>query len=321
MEKKFNKIFDALRDGNFCWKAANKINIEKKLHKRIFFVSNNNTREMANRDKCYKKLYKENKDFIENYNPSFSPCCYKKVIWICWLQGYESAPDLVKACINSIRINNPDFEIVILTEKNISNYINFPDYIINKYKTGQISRTHFSDILRITLICKYGGVWLDSTVLCTNEDFLNDISSMPIFVFKVMDLNRKDGLSIVASSWLISSFGPSKILLLTRDLLYKYWEIHDYLVDYYIFHIFFSIATKRFPNEWAKIPMYNNSSPHTLMFELNDDFTVSRWDQIIKTSAIHKLTHHVQFDNPNSFYSHILREYDPKDDKKGSEED
>lgn len=321
MEKKLDKIFDAIRDGNFRWKVANTINIEKNLHKRIFFVSNNNTREMAIRDKYYKKLYKENKDFIENYNPSFLPGCYKKVIWICWLQGYESAPDLVKACINSIRINNPDFEIVILTEKNISSYTNLPDYIINKYKTGQISRAHFSDILRITLICTYGGVWLDSTVLCTNRDFLNDISSMPIFVFKVMDLNRKDSLSIVASSWLISSFGPSKILLLTRDLLYKYWECHDYLVDYYTFHIFFSIAAKRFPNEWDKIPMYNNSSPHTLMFELNNDFTETRWDQIIKTSAIHKLTHHVQFDNQNSFYSHILREYDPKDDKKSYEED
>lgn len=316
MGRKFDMITDAIREGNFCWKLANKINLEKNSHQRVFFVQNNNTRDTAIRDKYYKKLYKENKEFIENYNLSILPICYKKVIWICWLQGYNSAPDLVKACINSIRLNNPDFEIVFLTEKNISNYIDFPDYIINKYKTGQISRTHFSDILRISLLCKYGGVWMDSTVLCTNGSFIKDISNLPIFVFKVMDLNRKDDLSIAASSWFISSFGPSQILFLTRDLLYKYWEEHDFSVDYYLFHIFFSIATRRFPDEWNKIPMFNNSSPHTLMFELNDDFTEMRWDQIKNIASIHKLTHHLKFDNPNSFYSHILEEYNPKDDKK-----
>ncbi|WP_374188006.1 capsular polysaccharide synthesis protein [Streptococcus pneumoniae] len=34
---------------------------------------------------------------------------------------------------------------MVLTEENISDYIDIPDYITDKYKKGSISRAHYSD--------------------------------------------------------------------------------------------------------------------------------------------------------------------------------
>ncbi len=44
------------------------------------------------------------------------------------------------------------------------NYIDLPENIIEKYKSGIIDFIKFSDIVRVTLLAKYGGVWLDSTI-------------------------------------------------------------------------------------------------------------------------------------------------------------
>ena len=33
--------------------------------------------------------------------------------------------------------------------------------------SGQITKTHLSDLLRLELLIRYGGTWIDATVFCT----------------------------------------------------------------------------------------------------------------------------------------------------------
>ena len=53
----------------------------------------------------------------------------------------------------------------ILTKDNFKEYIDIPDYVLEKYEHGLILPAHLSDIVRCCLLYKYGGVWLDSTIL------------------------------------------------------------------------------------------------------------------------------------------------------------
>lgn len=73
-------------------------------------------------------------------------------IWVCWLQGEENAPKLVKKCISSIRQHANGHEVIILTENNIKEYIDIPEYIIENAQRGILSRTNFSDIVRFALL-------------------------------------------------------------------------------------------------------------------------------------------------------------------------
>ena len=54
--------------------------------------------------------------------------------------------------------------------------------------------------------------------------------------------------------------------------------------------------------------MFNNRSPHTLMFELGNKFDKDRWNEIKKMSSFHKLTRHIEFVDKDSFYSYIVEE-------------
>ena len=67
-----------------------------------------------------KSEFKENKELeFKNKNVSKEP------IWVMWWQGEENAPEIVKCCINSIRKNANNHEVIIISEKNLKNYVTF----------------------------------------------------------------------------------------------------------------------------------------------------------------------------------------------------
>ena len=68
---------------------------------------------------------------------------YSNKVWWCWLQGEDNAPDLNKACLNSLRKELNDREIIVITNDNYNNYVEFPDYIIKKYEKGLLRRLIF----------------------------------------------------------------------------------------------------------------------------------------------------------------------------------
>ena len=279
---------------------------------RYFNVVNPNIIALAERERCYRKLKRKYRKIVINDKPITSD---KKIIeksnkiWICWFQGIENAPELVKACYNSVLKNYKDKEIIVLTEENYKKYVDMPEHIIKKWEKGYITFAHFSDILRIELLSKYGGLWLDSTIFTTKRSELVFNENIELFVFKQVDLDRKNSLAVVASNWLIYANKNNNIINLTKKLLYYYWKDYNYAINYNIFHIFFKLATEVYKDEWKNVPTFNNISPHILQFELNDDFQEIRFNEIKNMSDFHKLNWRIKSENKNSFYNYIVNNY------------
>jgi mannosyltransferase OCH1-like enzyme len=84
-----------------------------------------------------------------------------KHIFILWFQGFEQAPEIVKKCLNSWIYYNPDWKIIQLNESNLHEWVD-----INEWKKEGMLLCHLSDMIRIFLLEKYGGVWVDSTLFC-----------------------------------------------------------------------------------------------------------------------------------------------------------
>lgn len=45
---------------------------------------------------------------------------------MCWWQGLDNAPEIVKACVDSVRRNAGNREVIIITDKNVREYVSFP---------------------------------------------------------------------------------------------------------------------------------------------------------------------------------------------------
>lgn len=85
-------------------------------------------------------------------------------VWVLWWQGIENAPKIVYRCYESVLEAFKEWKITLLTEQNWNNYVTLPDDILDKFRKGVIPMAQFSDLLRLQLLIKYGGLWIDATV-------------------------------------------------------------------------------------------------------------------------------------------------------------
>lgn len=229
-------------------------------------------------------------------------------LWIFWWQGLDDAPVVVRRCYSSVIENLPDWEVVLITGKNYKTYVTFPEYIIHKFEKGQITITHFSDLLRLELLINHGGLWLDATVLCTGGNIPTSITDSELFLYQTLKPGA-DGHATTMSSWCMYAKTNNKLLIATRELLYEYWKKQTMLMDYFLIHQFFSIACERYPEEAQKMPPYCNSIPHILLLHLFNEYDAQYWNDLKKMTCFHKLTYKLNkedMETPGTFYDKII---------------
>jgi len=247
--------------------------------------------QLKTKQRLYKK-YRHILDLFEDkYNPDSLHESSNKV-WVCWLQGMENAPELVKRCYESIMQNLTDREIILITSENMDQYVQFPQYIIDKWKSGVITNTHLTDLLRLELLIRYGGMWLDATVFCSEErkNIPDYFFESDLFFYQSLKPGR-DGNATYISSWLMSAKTNNKVLLATRELCYEYWKRENQMIDYFLFHDFFSIVLDRYTEEWNKVVPRDNATPHVLLLRLFDQYDEKIWEAIKKQTPFHKLSY------------------------------
>ena len=242
----------------------------------------------AKLEKCYGKFLK---DFDEQYLEQAESKMSNKV-WVCWFQGIENAPNLVKKCYKSLQENLYDKEIVLITSENMNKYVQFPNYIIEKWNAGLITNTHMTDLLRLELLIRYGGMWVDATVLCTSrsKNIPKYYFDSELFFYQCLKPGR-DGHCNYISSWLISAKTNNKILMATRYLCYQYWKENNTMWDYFLLHDFMSIVLEYYPDEWKMVIPKDNATPHILLLRLFDNYDEKMYKTIIEQSPFHKLSY------------------------------
>lgn len=89
----------------------------------------------------------------------------KQPIWFFWWQGLENAPVTVIECHKQLlKHARPTQEIYVIDAINLSQFIDIPEYFLDRVRSGDIKVSHLSDIIRFGLLYNYGGIWLDACV-------------------------------------------------------------------------------------------------------------------------------------------------------------
>lgn len=230
-------------------------------------------------------------------------------IWFCWLQGLKEAPELVKVCYESLCKNITDREVVVLTNENLSLYVHLPEYIERKHEKDIIPDAAFTDMLRLELLCKYGGTWIDATVLCTGDNGINELLDADLFVFQ--QIHKGSTKFMGMSSWMMSSAANNSFLMVVRDLLYEYWREKDCVVDYFLIHFFFCMMAERHPEVVEKMPRKGNHIPHYLQRRLTDPYDDQWMEKLKKHTCFHKLTYRIgeNAKKKGTFYDVVIKGY------------
>lgn len=245
--------------------------------------------------KVKRKLAKKYRGALEEFDRNYVkslPHDRSNKVWICWFQGMENAPILVQKCYESVKDNLIDREVILITSENMDQYVQFPDYIVEKWKAGIITHTHLTDLLRLELLINYGGMWLDATVFCSEErkSIPDYYFASELFFYQCLKPGR-DGHCQYISSWLMSATTNNKILMATRELCYEYWKKNKSMDDYFLLHDFFSIVLDYYPDDWKSVVPRDNAAPHILLLRLFDEFDQDVWQAVKAQTPFHKMTY------------------------------
>ena len=182
----------------------------------------------------------------------------EQIVWTLWWQGENKAPDIVKACINSMKVNIPYAKVIVLDQYSVKKYIDIPEYILRKFEKGIITIAHLSDFIRMHLLYEYGGLWLDSTIY-VNRLVPKKMFSYSFFTIKNYNPNVKFYSKNRWCGFLLGAKSKNQFFQLQYKLLDLYWKREGDVIDYLFLDYFIGLVLMKDSNSrsnYDKCPEY-----------------------------------------------------------------
>lgn len=178
-------------------------------------------------------------------------------VWVYWNNGWGDTPPVVQFCKKSWERYSGDREIVYLTDDNVKHYLDVDSFPTNIKKAPVQA---YSDYLRISLIEKYGGVWLDATVFLTKpiDDWLPDyLKGWDMFLFSNVRPGR------IIASWFIAAKKEHEAIIDWKSKCDTYWKNHTKSHSYFWFHQLFPnvLGERDFKHKWERVTKHQAKAP------------------------------------------------------------
>jgi len=269
-----------------------------------------------------------------------------KIIWMYWAQGWDNAPDLVQKCRYSWEVLNPEYQLVALDDLSVSKYFDIPPEISVDHP--EIPVQQISDLIRIGLLAKHGGIWADATLMCSLplHEWLPEYYLTGFFAF------RNPGVDRMLSNWFMASEPNNRLAeqlyieysnflstnsftnqnniwgKILRSIFRKKWNNntssttnwHSHFArnvlktyPYYIFHYTFNkiiFEDKACQNIWQSAKSFEAELPHNLQtWSKQHNSTQKAVDFILSgVSPVHKLNW--RRDTSSSYWIQVLNAFE-----------
>ena len=233
-------------------------------------------------------------------------------VWTMWLQGESNTPEIVRVCLNSTRNHCGLHPFRLITRDNLGEYISLPGYVFDKLNDGSMKTAHFSDIVRMSLLAKYGGLWLDATI------FTSSNISENIFAHDYYTIRHKTNIhdrNVALQRWttyLQAAHKNNVLCSFVQDIMLEYWRTHTTFIDYVMTDYFIALAYEDLPlcRELLDAVPVNNPRNEDMRPLLGEEYSEDIYDELTRDTCFFKLTYKNDFpktiDGRKTFYEHIL---------------
>lgn len=234
-------------------------------------------------------------------------------IWVFWWTGLDTAPEIVRSCVQKMIKSSPNKKVVILDKNNIHNYVSIPQNVYDKIEKGYITITHFSDILRMILLSKYGGAWMDATIYYCGENIEEYLEKD----FYTIKHENDNSVFVPKGRWTGYFLSCKKNNLLTtnvRNILYKYWEKHNLLIDYFLIDFLIDLVYSNCEKVQKMIDdvKFDNLNNEKLVGLMNQPFNEVVFNELRVNTNVFKLTWKKEFikevNGKQTFYDYIINQ-------------
>lgn len=237
----------------------------------------------------------------------------RRIIWTCWFQGRQKAPELVRKCLESWEVRNPGWDFRCLDANTIARYVDLDAHVDLRKQT--ITAASLSDILRLLLLHEYGGVWVDATTFCNValDEWLPLASHTGFFAFARPTEDRE------IASWFLAAQPGNTLLAKWASRSIAYWQGREKTRDYFWLHHQFGelcAADCEAFRAWQSTPRISADGPHAIQaVGMHEDYEAAK-SRIDWTTPVFKLTYRLDQAGigANSLVSRLLGLTDEADD-------
>ena len=218
---------------------------------------------------CYRNVKARlKKDFAAEFSAISNNYQKREVknqtVWYSWWQGIDAAPELVKVCIQQMQQQFPTGTTFInIDHLNFTDYVDLSPRILELFESGKMTQAHFSDQLRINLLAKYGGIWVDATLLIIQKQD-ETIFDLPFFSYR-----SKKSLPIASDhgmrqgNWQMYVWGGTDIYLYEALKIVNdaYWNRYSKVIHYLQLDKMIDLTFEVLPElsaEMKKLPLHDH---------------------------------------------------------------
>lgn len=182
------------------------------------------------------------------------PKSLPRIIWMYWDQPLEEAPEYVRLSVDTWRQHNPGWEVRVLSDRNLSTYVSLPE--VKSERKIQWK----ADLIRLSLLAEYGGVWADATTYCRTplDSWLPPLMQSGFFAFTDSYPGR------AMSNWFLASTARNALVSAWAEQVRSVYASTLKLKDYYwVMHAFSYVTlTNRDARAiWTATPKLSDKGP------------------------------------------------------------
>jgi len=179
-----------------------------------------------------------------------------KTIWLLCLNGWDKTSYITRRTKDSWKKHNYSWNIELLSEENISNYIELPDFIIRQRKLNKINDQDMYDIIQLAILSSQGGVWANSNIVCMRplDDWIfHCISPTGIWMYQ----DTSEGMD----STFIACLKNNYIAENWYQKILEHWKSNNKM-DTWKHALFFDLINKneRFSTIWKFTPVLHQNT-------------------------------------------------------------
>lgn len=235
-------------------------------------------------------------------------------IWVCWWNGEDAAPPLVRQCIRSIRKQAGNHPVHLITEQTYTDYLELPSYFQANLEKGTMGFAHLADYIRVKLLAQYGGLWLDATMFCARP--LSELCfSLPVFTCKSEPMESRYLSKYQWATFCLGGYKGNVFYRFLKDAFEAYWRSHAYAIDYLFFDHMIHLALEKIPAIRAclKDVPANNVHRDDLQAAMNAALPAEAFESVLsEDTTLYKLSWRETYsmeteDGRPSVYAHFLK--------------
>lgn len=201
-----------------------------------------------------------------------------------WNRPVETAPPLVQACLAQLTAVYPAARV--LDGAGVRELVTVPDRVATLLEGPRPA--HFSDYVRTRILAEHGGIWVDATSWVDRD--LGAVLAKDLRGGTVFPRWTKHQIG----NWFIASHPGTPLITLQRLALDAWWDAHDDLPDYFLYHRIFEVLQALVPEvhgAWDATPTLSAAWAHRLQLAMMQPYEPMAVSRMLGDAPLQKLSY------------------------------